>query len=61
MEVSDLFHASAALSPGVDPPGTYSTGGLGGPQSRSRPCGEEKSILLLPGIEPRPSSPLVTI
>jgi hypothetical protein len=30
---------------------------LAGPQSRSGSYGEEKNLLLLPGIEPRPSSP----
>jgi hypothetical protein len=31
---------------------------LGGPQSRSGRCGEEKNLLPLPGIELRPPSPL---
>jgi hypothetical protein len=30
--------------------------GLGGPHSRSGPCGVEKNLLPLPGIEPQPSS-----
>jgi hypothetical protein len=28
---------------------------LGGPHNRSGRCGVEKNIMLLPGIEPRPS------
>jgi hypothetical protein len=35
--------------------GTHWIGGLGGPQSRSGDCGEEK-IYTVPGIEPRQSS-----
>jgi hypothetical protein len=30
---------------------------LSGPQSQSERCGEEKTLLLLPGIEPRLSCP----
>jgi hypothetical protein len=52
MEVRDQLRASAALPSEIVPP--VPTGWrLGGSQSRSGLYGEEKIILLLPGIEPR--------
>jgi hypothetical protein len=45
-------HAPATLPPRK----VLRTHWIGGPQSRSVLCGEEKN-LTLPGIEPRPSSP----
>jgi hypothetical protein len=52
LEVSDQFHASAALPPEKDP--RYSlNSGLDGPQNRAGRRGEEKN-LDLPGLELRP-------
>jgi hypothetical protein len=42
-------------TPGDMAPGTHWIWGWGGSQSRSKRCGEEK-ILLLPGIDPRPTN-----
>jgi hypothetical protein len=42
MEVSGQFHAFAALPPGGKGPRYTLDRRLGGPQSRSAPCGEEK-------------------
>jgi hypothetical protein len=47
MEMSGKLHMKAALLPRKD------AGGLGGLQSGSGSCGEEKN-LALPGMEPRP-------
>jgi hypothetical protein len=55
MEVNSLFHARAALPPGESPWYPLDRR-LGGPQSWSGHCGEEKN-LALPGIKPGPSSP----
>jgi hypothetical protein len=55
MEVSDQLHAPAALPPRGGSPQYPVDRGLGGPQSHSVCCGEEKN-LTLPGIEPEPSS-----
>jgi hypothetical protein len=57
MEVSGQFHAPAALSTGKEP--RYPLHWiLGGPQSQSGPCGEEKNLFPLPGKEPLPPSSL---
>jgi hypothetical protein len=56
MEASGELHASAPVPPGKDP--RYpSDRRLGEPHSLSGPYGEEKNLLTLPEIEPRPSSP----
>jgi hypothetical protein len=55
MEVSGQLHAPAALSPGGKNPRYLLDIRLGGPQSLSGRCGEEKN-LALPGIEAGPSS-----
>jgi hypothetical protein len=58
MEVSDQLHASAALSPGENP--WYPLGRkLGGPQSRSGRCGEEKNPQPLSGLETPIIQPIV--
>jgi hypothetical protein len=46
----------SASRPGRFTPGTHSCG-PGWTQSRSGSCGLEKSLLLLPGIHPRPQTP----
>jgi hypothetical protein len=52
MEVSGELHAPAGLPPGKRP--RYAlVKRLDGPQRRSGRCGEEKNLLLLPGIEPQ--------
>jgi hypothetical protein len=51
MEVGDQFHAPAALPPGKEPLVPIDRR-LGGPQSRSGRCGEEKNSEPLPRIEP---------
>jgi hypothetical protein len=54
MEVSGQLHAPAALPPGKAP--RYSLDRrLGGPQSRFERCEGDKN-LVLPGIEPGPST-----
>jgi hypothetical protein len=55
MEVSGQFHAPAAFSSEKEPPIPLGRR-LGGPQSRSGSCGEEKNLLPLPGLESLPSS-----
>jgi hypothetical protein len=51
MEVSGQLHASTALPQGKSP--WYQLHmRLGGPQSRSELCGEEKNSQPLPGLEP---------
>jgi hypothetical protein len=55
MEVNGQRHAPATLPPRKCPWYT-SDRRLGGPQSRSGRCGEEKNLALL-GIESGPSSP----
>jgi hypothetical protein len=56
MEVNGEIHASAALLPGKEP--RYSLNRrLGGPQGRFGRCWISKHLLLLPGIDSRPSSP----
>jgi hypothetical protein len=51
MEVSGQLHAPAAFPPGKNPlVPLYRR--LGGPQSRSGRCGEEKNSQPLPGFEP---------
>jgi hypothetical protein len=54
MEVSGQLYASSAFHPGGRAPGNHGIRRLGGPQSRSGRCGEEKNHVLL-GIEPSPS------
>jgi hypothetical protein len=51
MQVSGQLHAPAAL-PREPAPGTHCIGCWVGP-IRSEHYGEEKNLLLLPGIEPR--------
>jgi hypothetical protein len=46
MEVSGHRHAPDALTPGEKAPGTHWIRGLGGPQSRSGRCVEEKNLCL---------------
>jgi hypothetical protein len=50
MRVNGQLHATVALSPEKEPP-------TGGPQNWPGRCGEEKDLLALLEIEPRPSSP----
>jgi hypothetical protein len=61
MEVSGQLHASAALPPEKEPLDRR----LGGPQSRSERCGEEKNPHPPPEIKPsdpdRPARSLVAI
>jgi hypothetical protein len=56
MEVSCHLHVPAALPPGRNILCPMDTR-LGECQRRSRHCGEESNVLLLPEFEPRPSSP----
>jgi hypothetical protein len=55
MDVIDQLHASAALHPEEEPPYPLYRR-LGGLQSQFGHCGGD-NVLLLPGIERRPSSP----
>jgi hypothetical protein len=54
MDVSSQLYAPAALPLGKELPVPLDMR-MGGPQSWSRRYGEEKNLLSLPGIEPRPS------
>jgi hypothetical protein len=56
MEVSGQLHAPAALPPGEEP---LIPRRLGGPQSRSGRCGEEKNSHPLQGLEPPIVQPVV--
>jgi hypothetical protein len=53
MEVGGQLHSSAASLSGKKKPRYPLCRGMGEPQSRSRPYGEEKNALPLPGIETR--------
>jgi hypothetical protein len=55
MEVRVQLHIPAALDPGGKSPRYPLDRKVGGPQSLSGDCGEERN-LTLPGIEPEPSS-----
>jgi hypothetical protein len=57
MEVSYQLHIPTALLPGKCLLLTW-VRGLGGPQNQSGRCGIAKSLLPVPGNEPRPSSVL---
>jgi len=52
MEVTDKSHVSTALPPEQDPAYQLNMK-LGGPRRRSERFGEEKTLLLLPGLERR--------
>jgi hypothetical protein len=56
MEVSDQFHAMAALPWGKNPQYPLYRR-LDGPQSWPGRCGEKRNLLPLPGMELWPSSP----
>jgi hypothetical protein len=56
MAVSGQLHAPASFLRGNSPQYPVDIR-LGGPQRRSERRGEEENLLLLPEIEPRPSSP----
>jgi hypothetical protein len=58
MEVPGQLHALAGFSPEEKKRHIFDRR-LGGPQSRSERCGEEKTRLPLPGIEIRPAIPSV--
>jgi hypothetical protein len=56
----DLSLTPLRLYTGEKTPGTVWIGAWVGPQIRSGRCGEEKN-LVLPGIEPKASSPLPVV
>jgi hypothetical protein len=56
MELSGQLHAPATVPLKKEPQYPLDRR-LGGPQSQSAHCGNEKNLLALPEFEPRPSNP----